>query len=492
MRQLFLWHRWLGIGLCIFMALWFISGIVMLYIGYPKLSPAEHLKALPELSRTSSYIDIEKAFLSTGQSTEPRKISLSSIADEPVYLFKFPKMATIAINAISGERINSINQQQALKSARAFYNGLEPQYLGLIDRDTWTLSRGLDDERPLHVVKIEDDEQRLLYISSHSGLIVRDATLMERIWGWIGAWLHWIYPLKTMPWWADMIIYLSLIATVMSVLGQYLGIKRWRFSTTYRSGSHSPYQTAFARWHHIGGLLFGFVLIAWIFSGLLSMGPWHLLANQSQLPVKKYENTSLSALKSPWSITELLTKFNESGLQPKELTWHKINGQFWLTAYNDTGQSRVIPLFGSGDVKSLIPIESLLKGLENIAPLQAFHYEWLEKYDFYYYGRQQQSMYGSRIKPLPILRVKFSDPAKTWLHIDPASGEILANIDQRRRVARWLFNLLHSWDLNALLDRPLLRELLIIAFSLGGLVICISGIVVGWRRVKRKTRKIYS
>ena len=25
-RHLYLWHRWLGIGLCLFMALWFVSG----------------------------------------------------------------------------------------------------------------------------------------------------------------------------------------------------------------------------------------------------------------------------------------------------------------------------------------------------------------------------------------------------------------------------------------------------------------------------------
>ncbi|MDZ4194288.1 MAG: PepSY domain-containing protein, partial [Pseudomonas sp.] len=36
-----------------------------------------------------------------------------------------------------------------------------------------------------------------------------------------------------------------------------------------------------------------------------------------------------------------------------------------------------------------------------------------------------------------------------------------------------------------LLERPLLREALIIAFSLGGLVICLSGTVLGWRRLRR-------
>lgn len=488
MRLLFLWHRWFGIGLCIFMALWFISGMVMLFIGYPKLTPTEHLNALPELSITSTYIDVDTAQLNTGQTTEPKQITLSSIAGEPFYLFKYPKLATIAINALSGKRVDTINEQQALKSARAFYDDPESSYIKLIDKDAWTQSRGLDDERPLHVVKINDTAQRLLYISSHNGQIVRDVTFNERSWGWIGAWLHWIYPVRSMPWWADMIIYLSLVATLMGMIGQFLGIKRWRFSTKYRSGSHSPYRKGFARWHHIFGLLFGFILIAWIFSGLMSMKPWDILASQSQLPVENFQNGPLSDINSPWSTTDLLVKLSTHDFHTKELFWHKIDGQFWLTAYNGRGLSRVIPLFGSADVSKEIPLNIVLSGLKNIAPISTINYEWVNKYDFYYFSREEQSMYGSRSRPLPILRVKFSDPAKTWLHIDPASGTILANIDQRQRLDRWLFNLLHSWDWHVLLEMPLLRELLIIAFSLGGLTISISGIVLGWRRVRRKTR----
>lgn len=48
-RQLYLWHRWLGIALCLLMALWFVSGVVMLFVGYPKLTPSERLGHLPVL-----------------------------------------------------------------------------------------------------------------------------------------------------------------------------------------------------------------------------------------------------------------------------------------------------------------------------------------------------------------------------------------------------------------------------------------------------------
>ena len=34
-RWLYLLHRWAGITLCLFFAMWFISGVVMMYVGYP-------------------------------------------------------------------------------------------------------------------------------------------------------------------------------------------------------------------------------------------------------------------------------------------------------------------------------------------------------------------------------------------------------------------------------------------------------------------------
>ncbi len=38
-RWLYLIHRWAGVVLCLFFAMWFVSGVVMMYVGYPKLTP---------------------------------------------------------------------------------------------------------------------------------------------------------------------------------------------------------------------------------------------------------------------------------------------------------------------------------------------------------------------------------------------------------------------------------------------------------------------
>ncbi len=48
-RWIYLVHRWLGIGGCLLMLLWFVSGMVMLFVGYPKLTSGERLAALPVL-----------------------------------------------------------------------------------------------------------------------------------------------------------------------------------------------------------------------------------------------------------------------------------------------------------------------------------------------------------------------------------------------------------------------------------------------------------
>ena len=36
---LYIGHRWLGIGACLLFVLWFVSGLVMSYVGYPEAQP---------------------------------------------------------------------------------------------------------------------------------------------------------------------------------------------------------------------------------------------------------------------------------------------------------------------------------------------------------------------------------------------------------------------------------------------------------------------
>jgi hypothetical protein len=87
------------------------------------------------------------------------------------------------------------------------------------------------------------------------------------------------------------------------------------------------------------------------------------------------------------------------------------------------------------------------------------------------------------------LRVVFDDPQESWVHVDLHTGMVLNRLDRHRRLHRWLFGMLHSWDWMPLLSMRPLWDTVLIVLSLGGLAMSLTGIVIGWRRVALKMRR---
>ncbi len=104
--------------------------------------------------------------------------------------------------------------------------------------------------------------------------------------------------------------------------------------------------------------------------------------------------------------------------------------------------------------------------------------EVLDKYDSYYYSRANQMI-------LPILRVKFADPAETWFYVDPNDSQVLATVHRFSRMERWLYNGLHSFDFAFLYDKRPLWDISMLALAFGGLVTSMIGAWLGLKRVLR-------
>jgi len=129
-------------------------------------------------------------------------------------------------------------------------------------------------------------------------------------------------------------------------------------------------------------------------------------------------------------------------------------------------------------------VESLMMRLRaNVPDAPVVESQLLTDYDWYYYSRGRQT-------PLPLLRVKFDDPAQTRLYVDPEMSQVLAQIHRLNRVERWLYNGLHSLDFAFWYDKRLLWDIGMITLSLGGLSLSTIGLFLGIKRVRRGTARI--
>jgi hypothetical protein len=98
-------------------------------------------------------------------------------------------------------------------------------------------------------------------------------------------------------------------------------------------------------------------------------------------------------------------------------------------------------------------------------------------------------MTGHRERPLPVWRLQFDDPNRTTVVIDPRTGLIQHISDSHRRVDRWLFAFLHSFDLPAFLALRPAWDVWMVGFSIAGALLAGTAVVTGTRRLSRKQRR---
>ena len=497
-RWLFLTHRWLGIALCLLFAMWFASGVVMMYVGYPKLTAQERLAHLPALPAEAALLTPQQALARAGWQQPLQELRLNAgTAGKPVYVLTGPAdktqpggKRTTVVDAITGELLREVDANTALASAAAWAGqSAEPaqalHYLGTVQEDAATHSRALDAHRPLHVVALADGTW--LYLSSRSGDVVRDATRSERAWNYAGAWIHWLYPLRggaLDKHWTNIVIWLSVLGTLGAISGSVIGIWRWRFAQPYRSGRRTPYPSRSMRWHHISGLLFAAITLTWIFSGLMSMNPWKIFnSGAAHMQTTAVHGKALGTLDASATPAQLL---QAAGPGTRELRWLSVLGQPLVLAYRSSTTPQVLD--ASSAQAHTVDADALRAALPKLLAAPMARLDVLRDYDLYYYARSEHSMTGGSDRPLPIWRAVFADEHQTWVHIDPHTGAVLGSLDSHGRTKRWLFAMLPRWDWLPLLERRPLWDALLIALSLGGLLLSGTGAIIGWRRLRQSFR----
>ena len=506
-------HRYLGMAFCVIFALWFVSGVVMMYKRMPRLSAEERLASLPALDFSRGALTPEQARQSAGFVEAPEKVRLGMFNGRPVYRFLSDK-GWSTVFADNGERLERVTPAQSLEIARAFSPELHggALYKETIEiADQWTLSGSLRRFKPLHKIALDDGADTHLYVSQVTGEVVMKTTREGRFWGWVGAVIHWIYftPLRQRSaLWNDVIVYGSGVGCLMCLSGIFTGLWRYRFRKRYRVEGEirgTPY-AGWMRWHHYFGLIFGLVTFTWILSGLLSMNPgdWSPGNSPTEAQVRAVTGGALILGLFKLSPAEAIREF-QTEYQPKEIELLQFRGHPFYLAYQATDQLKP-GQWSNTDLAAFLSAEAPLPHLliaadESRTKVREFPRDemmtaardamtnariteaaWLNQYDAYYYHR-------ARGRRLPVLRVKYDDPQQTWLYFDPQLGAVVQKEETRSRIERWLYNGLHSLDFPYLYQSRPAWDITVIVLSLGGCLLSATAVWLACLRTMRLARR---
>ncbi len=502
-RVLILSHRYAGLVLGLLVVMWFATGIVMMYAGgMPRLTPQMRLARLDDLDLSRVRLTPEEAAraVGAGGGDWAPSVELLTVMERPAY-----RVGGVTVFADTGELMDEVSTREARRIASRFVGAQEDRihHVGTLTRvDQWTIEQS--QALPLYRFRVDDPSATELYVSRNTGEVTTLTTRGRRALAWIGTIPHWFYFAalrENQPLWYDLVVWSSGAVCALALLGLALGVVQFRRTRPFRLSRAIPY-SGWMRWHYVSGAVFGVFTLTWAFSGMLSMEPF-AWTNATGLSVPRATFTGGPVDLAAFGAMEPSAWHDLLGGRPvREVGFARIQDEPYYVVrlapeaqgeaakrerlhqpYYITGRAerdRVLVHAGTLEPR-LEPFSeaSLLARLGTALPdAHVRAADLLTEYDAYYYSRARQT-------PLPVLRVKFDDPAETWVYVDPEMSQVLGTVHRLNRVERWLYNGLHSLDFAFWYDRRPLWDVGVLALLLGGLASSGLGLVMAVKRLRR-------
>lgn len=472
---LYVGHRWFGIAACLMFVIWFASGLVMSYVVFPEADEQRRVEALEPIDWSAIRIGPTEALTAASLQRYPRELRVEMLMHEPVYRIVQWDGTHRTLSATSGAPVGRIPPDRAVAIAEQ-YAGERGHWETTLKRDQWTVPESYGPFRPLHKIAIEDAAGTRVYVSALTGEVVLSTTRRQRFWNWLGSIPHWIYltPLRAdQPAWRQVNLWVSGPAILIAVSGIWIGVLRLRVRGRYPHGGASPYH-GWKSWHHWCGLLGGVFVLTWIVSGWLSVDPNHWLRGGSLGARSLLEYAGESAPRFDADLRRLSMHIPP---ETRAVSFVYFDGRPLVSMVGGIGPR----LFDarSGE-RAVLTDPQIFAAARRLMPAHDMvERERIETDDLYWYSHHEH-------RELPVLRVGFDDPARSWVYLEPATGAVLGYMDRAARRNRWWFNALHRWDFNWLLKTSLIWHSAIWILSVLGLVTSASGVVIGYRRLRRK------
>lgn len=463
-------HRFLGTALSLLFLMWFLSGLVMIYHGFPQLTEKETLAHMPSLHPADTVVvqaDLREKLTVPGITSLVLSAPFGhALLTATPPLFPHPELENHA---------PSFAQIEAY--ARTWSHSPIIRTDTLRHLEQWIPYDRLRADFPIYKFYFADSLKSQLYVSSVTGKPLQFTNHKQRCWAYFGAIPHWIYFTRLrqdVTLWKNTLIILAAIGCLVCLTGLFVGIR-----AVWKSRRLSPYRRPLYRWHHVLGFFFGFFVLSFIFSGLMSLAQvprFIVKVNDPQLKSNAPAPKPIAAnlFRAGWG--QLLEAYPR---QVKEIKWLMVGG---VPAYQavigngrrlfDASQSQIRPLrFTPGILKEML---SLKKG-------KILTIDTLRHYDNYYADK-------SGNLPLPVYKISVDDADRSTYYVDPLTGKTLY-FNTNERVHHWVYQIPHSFESGFFVRHGKLRAVLLWVVLLGGSAVSGTGVWLGVRFVRRKIRK---
>ncbi|MGV8139008.1 MAG: PepSY domain-containing protein [Mangrovibacterium sp.] len=477
-------HQVSGSVLSLMFFIWFLSGMVLIYAGFPHASREDRFLHLKPFSQ-SDFENIKSL-----PDTITCSFDLEKQGNKPVYRVFTGEKAQQVYDAQSLACIRSFPEESCLQIAESFTGTRVIKTVKLNELDQWMPWNYYQPLLPIFKFYMNDPLHTVIYISSKTGSIVQQTDRKGRWAARVGAIPHWIYfrslRLKAQLW-NQVVIWLAGIGVFVSLSGLIAGMIRLRKQSQWgKTGSITSYKKFWYKWHHLAGFFFGLFVFTFVLSGLFSVIDLPLCltpVNKDFSPQKEWEKSQGSPAGSGHSLKELWQALEKKeGM--RKLSWETSMGYSAWYVYSDEYQNPDVYVVTSDSVfkHKEYSLEEIAGRAEQLFKGSIYSATTQTDYDNYY----QKS--GMSNHPLPVYRIEWKNDDQNLIYIDPVTGKVVDTFNKNSKIHRWLYQGLHKFDFQFLKEHEWLRKTLLIFLSFGGLAVSFTGMALGWKRIRRSLK----
>ncbi|TKB95424.1 MAG: hypothetical protein E8D41_01355 [Nitrospira sp.] len=470
-------HRRLGLILGPAVLLWFLSGVVLLWVPYPSLTEREWLLTAETIQLPHCCAALSRLLERFDGPEGIESVRIRMVGGRPVATSQSLNGTMVSLTADSAETIAPLSRESAQRIAVQIAPGNAVEEMNLIDHDVWTVHQRFDPHRPLWKVQLSGERHSVLYISSVTGDVVQDTTADERRWNLVGAVIHWWYfpwLRRHWAWWDQVVWWVSAIGTVTVAAGGLILGREWV--------KHGWSGLFVGRWrvHRALGVIAGISACCWMASGWLSMdhGRWFSDGKVNAEDRERFMGGRLIP-GDVEAIPDFSTTLADETV--KEIRLIKMNGIVHLVARTSPSQQAIWAMTGANESPREAFQDEVVKAAAR--PLLGDGVLTITRPDEINSG----NCLGTDDQTASsFLQVETNSPESKGVLINGWTGAVVEQLDFSRRLYHRLFDGLHRWDVAWLSQHCDVRRILMSLWCLLGAGLAGSGIWVGLRRPHAK------